>query len=61
MPVVDQRQPMGLSLRKAAIELDLCENSLRKAIKEGKIHAVRIGRRVIIPRASLEKFLTGGK
>lgn len=33
--------------------------TLRKAIARGEIRAVRVGRRVLIPKAELDRFLEG--
>ncbi len=61
MSVTDQRGSLGLTMRETQRELRISETTLRQAIKNGEIHAIRIGRRVIIPRASLERLLGGSK
>jgi excisionase family DNA binding protein len=61
MQAVERRESKGVNMREGSRELGICENSTRKLIREGKLHVVRVGRRIIIPRASIDKFLAGGK
>ena len=53
----EPQKKLAYSLKKAAEALALSTNSIIKLIKSGRIRAVRIGRRVIVPRAALEEFL----
>lgn len=46
-----------LTVPETAKALKLSPNSIRKAIHEGRIHAIRLGRKFLIPRAELEKML----
>lgn len=49
---------LTLSVKEAALELGLCERTLRNLIAQGRIPAIRISdRRVIIPRRALEEYL----
>lgn len=48
---------LALTVPTAAAELDLTEKALRQLIWRKKIEVKRLGRRVIILRSSLEKFL----
>ena len=46
-----------LSIEEVASILGLHRLTVRAAIDRGDIHAIRIGRRYLIPKASLEKLL----
>jgi excisionase family DNA binding protein len=50
----------ALGVREAANTLALSEASVRNFIREGRLFAVKVGRRVLIPLESLEKTLTEG-
>jgi excisionase family DNA binding protein len=41
----------------AAAVLRTCDQTIDKRIKDGQLTAVRVGRRVLIPRQSLESYL----
>ena len=41
-----------------AAALKLSPNTVRKAIHEGQIHAIRIGRKFLIPLDELERLLS---
>ncbi len=45
----------------AAEEIGVHHLTLRKAIARGEIRAVRVGRRIVIPQAELDRFLQGGR
>jgi excisionase family DNA binding protein len=45
------------SLREAEAILGIGETSLRNLIRDGKIHAVNVGRRVLVPRTAIDTFL----
>ena len=48
-----------MTVAEAASVLGVHHLTIRRAVERGELHAVRLGRRVIIPRASLESFLDG--
>ena len=48
---------LTLSVKEAALRLGVAPNTVYLAVCRGDIHAVRIGRRIVIPRASLERLL----
>jgi len=48
------------TVAEAAVEIGVHHLTLRKAIARGEIRAVRVGRRILIPTAELERFLEGG-
>ena len=50
-----------IGLKDAAAALGLSHWTLRKYIREGKIRAVRIGRRVLIEPEELEKLVQAGR
>ncbi len=43
----------------AAEEIGVHHLTLRKAIARGEIRAVKVGRRVLIPKTELDRFLEG--
>ena len=50
--------PMVLNVQEASAVLKVSPNTIRKAIHDGQIHAVRIGgRKFLIPRNELERLL----
>lgn len=53
----EEPQKLAFNLKEAAEVLSLSPNSVSKLIRSGQIRAVRVGRRVIVPRAALEEFL----
>ncbi len=44
-----------------ATELGLCRESVYEAIRRGEIPAIRIGKRLLIPRDALNRMLAGEK
>jgi excisionase family DNA binding protein len=52
---------IAYSVDEVSQRTSLSATSVRAAIRGGELHAIRIGRRLLIPRASLEKLLNGGK
>ncbi len=48
-----------LTVEEAAKILRISRNSAYEAVKRGDIPSVRIGRRVLVPRTSLEMMLRG--
>jgi len=49
--------PQVLTVRETAQVLRLAENSVYAAIHRGELPARRVGRRLLIPRDALERFL----
>lgn len=58
-PTVKQEIPTDkcFSIDEAAQRLGLCASSVRKAIADKQIHALQIGRRIVIPYAGLLKAM----
>ena len=52
-------QPTTLvyTIREAASLLTLGRSSMYNAVRNGSIPSVKLGRRILIPRAALEQFL----
>ncbi len=46
-----------LTRLEAAAVLRTCDQTIDRRIREGQLAAVRVGRRVLIPRESLESYL----
>ena len=53
-----QIEQLGLTVAAFAKETTLHEQTVRALIREGRIRSVRVGRRHVIPRTELERFLT---
>ena len=54
---VDKSTRLAYSIAEVAQLLGCCNRSIRSWVKDGKIHARRLGSRVIIPAESLKAFL----
>jgi excisionase family DNA binding protein len=50
-----------LTVEEARQELGIGRSSIHKAIHRGEIPALRIGRRILIPRAALDRMLEGAQ
>ncbi len=50
-----------MSVKDAAAQLGLTHWTLRKYIRQGRLPAVRIGRRLLIEPAALERLITNGR
>lgn len=48
-----------LSVEEAARALGLGRNSAYQAVRRGEIPVIRIGRRLVVPKAALERLLAG--
>lgn len=48
---------LTVSVPEAAKLLGIARNSAYNAVHEGRIPSLRIGKRIVVPRAALEKFL----
>jgi excisionase family DNA binding protein len=51
---------MALTVAETASLFGLARNSACEAIRRGELPAVRIGRRILVPRPALEKMISGG-
>ena len=48
---------LTLSVEEARASLGIGRNTMYEAIHQGQIPFIRIGRRILIPRVALERFL----
>ena len=55
--MVDTQAKLTLTVQEAATLLGIGRNSAYEAIKTGTIPSVQIGRRILVPRAALERML----
>jgi len=49
--------PLLVGVREAARVLGLGRDTAYQLVREGRLRAVRVGRRVLVPRAELEAFI----
>ena len=52
-----ERDRVAYSLNEVATQLGVSRDSVVRAISKGKIKVIRFGRRVLVPRAELERLL----
>ena len=50
---------ISISVKMAAEQCSLSERTIHAAIKDGRLEAMRVGRRVLITPAALEDYLHG--
>ncbi len=48
-----------LTVREAAAALGIGKNQAYEAVKRGEIPTIKIGSRILVPKASFEKLLNG--
>jgi len=48
-----------LNVRDVATQLGVQEATVRRAVRAGMLPAIRIGRRLVIPRRAVERLLNG--
>jgi excisionase family DNA binding protein len=58
-PVTLQELPDALTLPEVARVLRIGRNSAYEAVRRGEIKAVKIGRRLVVPKAAIERLLAG--
>jgi excisionase family DNA binding protein len=58
---VERQAALTLTVEEAAELLGIGRNSAYEAIKRGELRAVRIGRRLLVPRQALFQMLEGSK
>ena len=56
---VCEPQDLVLTVDKVATMLGISRGLAYQAIREGSIPAIRIGRRILVPRIALERLLAG--
>jgi excisionase family DNA binding protein len=55
---VEPGEPLALSVKEAAKILGLSRASAYEAVRTGQIPSLRFGRRIVVPRAALDKMLS---
>lgn len=55
--VTQRDEVLTNTVRQTGSRTGLSERSIWKAISQGKLHAVRVGGRVLVPEKSLRSFL----
>lgn len=56
-PVDTAQDRDAFSVDEAAVRLSVSPDAIRDAIDRGQIRAVRLGRRVLVPRDAVREFL----
>jgi excisionase family DNA binding protein len=51
--------PKTISVEEAARQLGISRSSAYEAIRSGQLPSIKIGRRVLVPVAALERLLSG--
>ncbi len=49
-----------LTVSEAAELLGICRNAAYEGVRRGEIPSIRIGKRLVVPRAAFEEMLKGG-
>lgn len=55
------QQRATLTVDEAALRLGIGRNAAYDAVKRGEIPSIRIGRRLLVPVAALERMLAGAR
>jgi len=55
----DYIERIGVSVKRAAEMLDLCERTIWTLIKDGKIRSIKVGMRTIVSVQSLRELIDG--
>ena len=50
---------LTITVAEAAIQLGISKGNCYEAIRQGSIPALRLGRRIVIPKAALQRLLAG--
>lgn len=59
MPTNIETLPAVLTVQQAARALNISKNTAYTLVRSGKLHSVRIGRQIRIPKDALIEFLQG--
>jgi len=57
--MADNSERKTLTVAEAAKELGLGKNAAYEGVRSGQIPSVRIGGRILVPRAALDRLLNG--
>ena len=52
-------EKQALNRKEAAAYLGMAQNTFVKLMESGRVHFVKVGRRILVPKTSLERFLNG--
>jgi excisionase family DNA binding protein len=52
-------EKMAFSPMECSVLTGLCLNTIYKLLKQNRLQSIRIDRKILIPRTSLESFLSG--
>ena len=55
------KEKLTMTVAEAAKCLGICRNSAYEAIARGEIPVVKVGKRLLVPKAALETLLTAGQ
>ncbi len=55
------KEKLTMTVSEAAKCLGICRNSAYEAIARGEIPVIKIGKRLLVPKAALELLLTAGQ
>jgi len=55
----DSKYRRTMSVDEAALVLGISRGSAYEAVKRGELPAIRLGKRIVVPRAALERLLEG--
>jgi excisionase family DNA binding protein len=58
-PITNDVPKVGYSIREACLATSLCKSTLYNHIAAGRLRAVRVGGRTIIPAAALHALVEG--
>jgi excisionase family DNA binding protein len=61
MQIGSQDQRKTVTISEAAAELGISRNSAYQAATKGEIPTIRVGRLLLVPRAALDRMLSGDK
>jgi excisionase family DNA binding protein len=56
---MDKVQKEGFNRKEGATYLGISENTFARLLRDGRINCVRVGRRVIVAKSELDRFLQG--
>lgn len=51
--------PLTYTVPEAAALIGLCKTAFYAAVRKGEVPSLKIGRRIVIPRAALDRLLNG--
>lgn len=57
--MTETAEPQVLSVPEAGRLLGICRDSAYAAVRNGTLPSIRLGKRIVVPRAALERLLNG--